>query len=268
MLISGVSGQFFYLIAYLADNILLCQSQMGDAMNSEEIAALAAVISEASQIPMAVAISSLLLTIAGLGLAFWQLQKLNTQIECARIEMDADHERTRRQNTIDIVKYYVDKSRPEHNKMMQIMENIDVKELRNLWEGRVVTIPRENKDMACSALRPSFPDIDKNYSSHTGSITLSHPESMQLRFIMLDLLNLIETCLIPWHLGVADSDSMLEQFSPLVRPVEGKFRLSDARRVVGQEKFPATMAFKKFIEDRSNPKIPLETIDSKATSHP
>lgn len=204
----------------------------------------------------------LLIAGAGVWVAYSQLKKLRLQVSQANISIknsnqkyQDSHDLIRRQNSIEIVQYYLQNSRPEHNKMKDFLEKLDEKDIKKLFEGDKIKIKREQAIFAFSSLRKEFPDIQERYKDCNEDCDFTHAESMHLRFIMLDILNLIEASLMPWHLGVADEDIIIEQLSPLVAVRDGKRRLNDARRMVGVEKFPATAAFIEKLDDLQNKSI-------------
>jgi len=189
-----------------------------------------------------------------------QLEKISEQILKSVEENKQQHDLIRRQNSVNIIQYYVQNSKPEHNKMKNFLECLGESEIRRLYEGKIIKVDKDIKNVAFSALRNEFPKIEDRYKESSKACSLSYAESMHLRFTMLDLLNHIEACLLPWHLGIADENIIIQQFSPLIAKKEGKYRLADARRIVGEEKFPATVAFINCIDARSSQPEPREQL--------
>lgn len=179
--------------------------------------------------------------------AYWQLKKINDQIGAARISMKADHDRTRRLSTLDAVRFHNNNAKPEFNKAKTIFESLSVPELEKLYKEGRVTVPNSILELVCAVLEQNCEGVIEKYKDETGAVQLSYQESMLLRFLLIDFLNHIEACLLPWYLGIADEATMEIEFLALVQPHGDdnakRVRLYDARRVVGVEKFPATEAF-------------------------
>lgn len=198
---------------------------------------------------------------AGLFFVWLQLGGLREQIRLARAQAEKDHERSRRSTAAETARWFVDNIRVEHSKMMQLLEELPELEIRRLNDGKPISIPTELKEFAISALRVEFPEIEDRHGE-VSDLILGHFESMHLRFIMLDLLNIIESCLIPWHLGISDESATISQFKPLVAEKNGSARMDTARRIVGYHKFPATLAFSEKIEVKTSaPLNPLTLND-------
>ncbi|WP_281826945.1 hypothetical protein [Jannaschia rubra] len=184
--------------------------------------------------------------IAGAGLLFagWQIRRLSQQLAQSNEVFKADHDRTRRENLVNTLRHYTAGTKPEHNKMVQLLDRMSEDQLINLWEAKPITLGGELKEFACSALRREFPDAYERHCKDREPVQFTHGESMQLRYIMLDVLNDYEVCLAPWHLGIADEEAMESQFKALVDRKDGKHKLDAARNIIGPDRFPASKAFK------------------------
>lgn len=187
---------------------------------------------------------------AALIVAFVQLRKVATQVEQAREALQADHDRTRRERTVEAMKYYQHGTKPQHNKIVELLDLVPDDQLKNLREGKRVTLEGNLKEIACSILSERFPSVyEAAVSDDSAKVKerheFTHDESMYLRFIMLDILNHYETCIVPWQIGIVDRDTFEQQFFTLVDRRDGHFKLQRARNAFGAEKFPATEAFKR-----------------------
>jgi hypothetical protein len=220
---------------------------------------------EQSSDPPWTSIVAVFIWAGALVVAYFQLRNIAAQIEDAKDAINKDHDRTRRERTVEILKYYQEGTKPEHNKVIELLDLMAVDQLKNLREGKPITLSGELKEIACSVLSGKFPEIYFQYCGDKGekkneSHVLSHAETLHLRFIMLDILNHYETCLVPWHLGIVDQETIEAQFFPLVDKRDGKFKLHAAREAFGTEKFPATEAFREKLFSSNNvtqPKSPI-----------
>jgi len=201
---------------------------------------------------------------AGAYFAYLQLEKIAQQISDARQAISNDHERSRRERTAEILRYYQVATKPEHNKMVKLLDLMPEDQLVCLRDAKVISLSGELKELACSALRSSFPSIYDDYCIEKGAVTFTHGQSLQLRFIMLDVINHYEVCLVPWKLGIVDQEEIANQFRSLVDLRDGKFKLEAARRVIGAEKFPATEAFKAELFPATQPEPPKSALAKNA----
>lgn len=202
---------------------------------------------------------SLLVAVCALYIAYTQLKKIaiqiaqtSDQLEQAKDAMILDHERSRRERTLDIIKYYQEGTKPEHNKIIHFLDRLTENDLLDLRDGKPLEVSGSQKEIACSILLAKFPDVYERYCGCDGKNTsaptsLSHAEVMHLRFFMLDIINHYETCLVPWQLGIVDNETIETQFATLVDMKDGKYKLEAVRKVFGVEKFPATEAFKEHL---------------------
>lgn len=229
-------------------------------MTPEQLQEILDAIAQQSSAPHWTTYVAVVAAFAGAYFAYLQLGKIAQQIEDASDAIAKDHERTRRERTVETLKYYQEATKPEHNKMVKLLDLMPEDQLVCLRDAKTISLNGELKELACSALRTSFPSIYDDYCKNEGAVTFTHGQSLQLRFIMLDVLNHYEVCLVPWRLGIVDKDEIEHQFRALVDPRDGRFKLEAARRVIGSEKFPATEAFKAALFPPHQPTAPKEPL--------
>ncbi len=190
----------------------------------------------------------LLLSIVAIVIAFIQLQRVVERLKQTAEIAKADHERSRRVATADLLKYYQSGTKTEHNKIVQLLDRLPADQLLNLRDARPISLTGDLKEIACAILNDKFPDAYQRHGCDNESkeqpATLSHAEIMHIRFMMIDILNHYETCLLPWKLGIVDQAEIEIQFKTLVDLRDGKYKLAAARETFGENKFPATVAFK------------------------
>ena len=209
-------------------------------MSDEEILdALVQAIDSAAEPSWTETLTAIGLVFAALGLIFTAFQ-----FYLSRKSLDADHDRSRRQTVSDILQFYLTNTQPEHNKIVQLLDAIDNNTIKKLRDGEPITLGGKEKEFACSALRSNFPDIYDRYCADDREKRFSHAETMQLRYVMLQVLNHYEICLSPWLYGIADEQAMENQFRALVDERDGQHKLEKVRSIIGKDKFPATEAFK------------------------
>jgi hypothetical protein len=213
-------------------------------MTPEQLQQILDAIPQQSSAPHWTTYVAVIAAFFGAYFAYLQLKKIAQQISDTREAIANDHKRSRRERTVEILKYYQEATKPEHNKMVKLLDLMPEDQLVRLRDAMVISLSGELKELACSALRTSFPSIYDDYCNENGPTTFTHGQSLQLRFIMLDVVNHYEVCLVPWKLGIVDKDEIESQFRALVDQRDGRFKLDKARRIIGSDKFPATEAFK------------------------
>jgi hypothetical protein len=216
-----------------------------DALSSLEGAVAPAGTQEESRISWL----TLLVAATGIGIAWFQLRRVNDQLVTAIKSYEDDHARSRRHGAWEVVQYFVEQHVHKHNRSVTLIEKLSDDTIRRLWDGERVDIPVEYLDIAKNFLREFFPDIDQRYKTiqpQQKLVTLTLAESMRLRFLLLEILNITEVCLLPWHLNIVDRRTIEEQLCGLVAPIDGKYRLQDARRILEGRgaTFPASKAFR------------------------
>lgn len=204
----------------------------------------------------------LVLAILGAFFAYYQLSKIAEQISDARIAIQNDHERSRRAATVEVLRYFQEFTTPEHNKMVKLLDLMPEDQLVCLRDAKTVSLEGELKELACSALRPKFPDIYDIHCQDEKRTTFTHGQSLQLRYIMINVVNHIEVCLVPWRLGIVDTEEFENQFKALVDKRDGKYKLARVRAVIGIDKFPATEAFRAHLFPESAANTPKKPIAS------
>lgn len=202
-------------------------------------------------------LSALALTLVGILVGITQIRQIKKQ-------MQIEHVRALRSETLSTVRFHIQNLRPEFNKAKSLFEGMSVVQLERLYEGMPVTLEPQNMELAKVILSFQVRRSTSRSRLKEQSNTLSIEDSMYLRSLMINFLNHIETCILPWQLSIADKNELTKQLRALVDPRKndstGKFRLEDARKVVGEEKFPATMAFIKHLRPEGSGPDRLEEL--------
>lgn len=198
-------------------------------------------------------VSSLASVIVAVGVIFvwWQARLLGRQIEQARQQLElshraltADHERSRRELTINAIREWIRDVKPESSAADKLVSKWNDEQCRNLANHLPVKIKPEQKDLAEACLKRGLknPGIGNDRQ-----IVLDESEVTSIRYYAVGYLNSIETALLGWQLNIADRETIEQQFAFLYRPEEGYDTLEKLRTAFGRpNSFPA---IERFIEN-------------------
>lgn len=166
------------------------------------------------------------------------------QIRLSRIQVEADHERSRRQMTIDLMMKWVEMIDTRAVGAKKIVDSLDGENCERIFEIERAKIPISQKTLLEGVLEISELESKNDYFE----ITDYH--ASVIRSLVLKYLNSLETILTGWRLGVSDKTIIEEEFSYLYDDKKQKGVLHEFRHIAGVHGFPSIDAFCKSLSEK------------------
>ena len=188
-------------------------------------------------------------------------------------QIKLEHEKSRREKTIDILMTWSTNLTPETNLAVKIVENFDREQCNKLYKMEDVYVSKE----VCYEIKTVYSDYSMEqkkamckFQSKKGSctkckmqgngdkekVTLNKYYVKKLRHSIIQYLNLLETVLAGWQNSIVDKDIIEQQFSYLYDLANNKNCLQDFRVAAGSESsYPCIEAFCVKLEDKRKSKI-------------
>ena len=202
--------------------------------------------------------------IGAFGIVFvaFQVKIAADQLKQSQIELAADHERSRREHAIGVIRRWtdsLDKTLPAARAFAQELSKDNCK---CLIRREPFEVSESYKHLLSHALK----DVLENESElevKNNKIQLNQKHLSHLLALIIQHLNSLEVALLSWMNGVADKDMIESQFQYLVRFEDGHFFLENIREVMaGKASFPAIDLFvdhltKKYNEAQPKPKTKI-----------
>ena len=162
------------------------------------------------------------------------------QISHSNKELKADHERSRREKSIDILNLWSQNLRKEGSIARKIIEKLNEEQCREIFNNKPVKIDRKYE----SILVQFFGEGILNISDNNDIILLDEQQSTELRWHAITYLNTLEFTLVAWQYSVVDRGIIENQFQYLFDPANGHEMLKHFRKAAGGENsYPAIEIF-------------------------
>ncbi|NVK54014.1 MAG: hypothetical protein HWE26_00250 [Alteromonadaceae bacterium] len=171
------------------------------------------------------------------------LEQVKKQLELASASMKNDHERTRRVNTVDVVRIWVERTNHLWSAAKKVAEKTSVAECTNISDNKSARIPIEVESNLRTALS-SIWDDDKDLTIKDGFIEINTKESTELKYLIVSYLNALETVLMAWRMAIVDKEMIEKQFCFLVKLKTEEQAMKNYRQAVdGHETYPCIELF-------------------------
>ncbi len=166
-------------------------------------------------------------------------------------QMEADHERSRREKAIDILARWTTSLDKAHPSARTLVESFTHEQCISLASKKGVALSLEKEDLVKNVLHgyleedpPKIEDglliLDDNHSAHIYYLCISH-------------LNSLEIALQSWLVNVADEKILEDELNYLIKPEKDHFVLESLRAVMGgKDCYPAIHEFVEHIKDKKN----------------
>ncbi len=169
------------------------------------------------------------------------------QIGLARRQLKADHERSRREKTVEMLLEWTKSLKEDTSLARKIVESLGEEQARNLYNEEETKISSKYKKPLEKILDIEEKEIKKDRSY----IVLSGEKVSKLRWIVMTYLNLLESTLVAWQYSIVDREIIEHEFSYLFAPEQGRAALKYFRIAAGGENtFPAIEIFSNHIEEK------------------
>jgi len=163
-------------------------------------------------------------------------------------QFKADHERSRREKTVELLTQFFSKQEKKDPIARRIIESLNVEQCRDILAQQQVTISTKSKVLVDQL----FDDIKEE----NNSITLTESQSVELRWLAVNYLNSLEILLIAWQYTIVDRNIIETQFNYLFKPSEGHEILKEFRTAAGgEDTFPAIEIFVAHIQAERRKKL-------------
>ena len=174
------------------------------------------------------------------------------QVSIAYKQFKADHERGRREKTVDLLIEWDKGLKKEGSLARKIIESLSEEQCREIISQQQVLISSKLNKL----LSQFFTENNKLEKNENGDILLSESQSAELRWHTLMYLNALESVLVAWQYTVVDREIIEHQFAYLFRPAHGHEALKEFRIAAGgEDSYPAIEVFANHIKEQRRNKL-------------
>lgn len=223
-------------------------------MEAEWVSALAAVVGAVGIIFVALQTS---IAASQLKNQEQQLKKAAEQMSFAYKQMKNDHERSRREFTISLMRDWTLNLSHSSTIARKLVEGFSLEQCRAINTNDTLKVEGDKKEKLKAALQDVLED--RELIENNGFIVLEERDVAHLKFLLVTYLNTLETILMSWKLAVADKEILEQEFAYLVKPEEGHEALATFRKAVGgANAFPAIHAFVEKLKQNKLESVPAD----------
>lgn len=161
------------------------------------------------------------------------------QIYIAHRQLKADHERSRREKSVEILMEWSKNLKKEGSVARKIIECLNEEQCREVFNQQEVKISKKHENLLTQLFGDKIQqkEVEDN-------ILLTEAQSTELRWHAVSYLNALEFTLVAWQYSVVDKQIIEAQFSYLFRPADGHEVLKYFRKAAGGEhSYPAIEIF-------------------------
>lgn len=171
-------------------------------------------------------ILQLIATVGAAVLIIPQIHLLNKQIK-------ESHEEHRRENTTQIMHHWCDSLKKESAMAQNVVRKLNEEQCKHLYKREPFIVTDEVADSICKFCPLKDGCNDCSVKGEEGKAkTVDGKILNELRYYIISYLNILETVMTSWDLGIVDCDTIEEQFQFLVSEGKG-LALGSFRRVAG-----------------------------------
>ena len=163
---------------------------------------------------------------------------------------EADHERSRREKTVDILFEWDKRLKKEGALARKIVETFSAEQCRELTSQSPMQVSAK--------LTPHLHQLfGKNLEPDQNNlISLNEAHSSELRWHVITYLNALESVLVAWQYSIVDRGIIEHQFSYLFKPSDGHEGLKHFRVATGgEDSYPAIEIFASHIMEKRRAKL-------------
>lgn len=170
------------------------------------------------------------------------------QVYLTHRQIKADHERSRRERSVDILIEWSKNLKKEGSLARKIIECLTEEQCREVFNQQEVKINKKHEALLVQLFGDKISTADQQ---SIDTITLSGAQTTELRWHVISYLNCLEFTLVAWQYSVVDKEIIEAQFSYLFRPAEGHEILKHFRKAAGGENaYPAIEIFAAHISQK------------------
>lgn len=187
-------------------------------------------------------IATIIQAIAAVGIAF--------QIWLSHKEIKADHERSRREKSVELLMQWSQNLKKEGSLARKILECLSEEQCRELYKQEKVKISIKHKSLVEQFLN----DPNQKFEDETSdTFTITQKQAASLRWHAVTYLNSLEFTFVAWQYSIADREIIEGQFKYLFNQENGsgEFLKHFRKAAGGATSFPATEVFAAHIIQKS-----------------
>jgi len=171
-----------------------------------------------------------------------QLEKTTDQLTLAYQEMQNDHERSRREFTISLMKDWTLNLSHSSTIARKLVEGFSFEQCKAINSHGLLKVEKSKKEKITAVLQDVLGG--RTISEENDFLVIEERDVSHLKYLLITYLNTLETILMSWKLAVADKEILEQEFSYLVKPEDGHEALATFRQVVGgTNAYPAIHSF-------------------------
>lgn len=180
---------------------------------------------------------SVVLGIAGViisATAFWQIRLLITQNQ-------KEHEEKRRLHTVELMLEWSKSLKRETSFAETVVEGLNHEQSKCLFEKKTFKVDKKTMQMILEVC-PEWKE-EYDFDLHRDSYEVKDMVLAQLRWYVISYLNMLETIMTAWNIGILDKETIVQQYSYLYSEEKGWNVLSAFRMAAGKNAYPNIDAF-------------------------
>jgi hypothetical protein len=166
------------------------------------------------------------ITAAGVVLLWWQIRLYQR-------EYRDDHERSRRENALQMMLEWAKKLDRGTNIVTRFVDSLDESQARELANERPFCVAREKKGVVDSLSSVTELEAGTALADCEAGIEIKQVAVSLIRAQAVNYLNMLEIVLTAWKHNIADREILREQFAPMYNPKNGDFMLERFRDALG-----------------------------------
>lgn len=172
------------------------------------------------------------------------------QVIYSRKQLKADHERSRREKTVDILFEWDQRLKKEGALARKIIETFSEEQCREVLAQQPLHVPKKLEHLITQLF------CNETFDSDDNKIILKEAHSAELRWYALTYLNALESVLVAWQYSIVDREIIEHQFSYLFKPSDGHEGLKHFRVAAGgEDSYPAIEIFACHIREKRRKKL-------------
>lgn len=125
---------------------------------------------------------------------------LSLQVYIAHKQVKSDHERSRREKSVDILLEWAKNLKKEGSVARKIVECLSEEQCRDIFGQNEVKINKKHANLLVQLFGKDLEGLNEP----TETITLSEAQSTELRWHVVSYLNSLEFTLVAWQYSVVD----------------------------------------------------------------
>lgn len=190
-------------------------------------------------------IAAIVQAIAALGIAF--------QIWQSHQEVKADHERSRREKSVELLMEWSKNLKEEGSLARKIIESLSEQQCQEIFKQEEVKIHKKHEAL----LNKFFNNQELLTSEGEDTITINERQSAQLRWHAITYLNSLEFTLVAWQYSIVDRAIIEKQFQYLFNStnINDEVLKHFRKAAGGEESFPAIEVFAAHVANKKKDKL-------------